>query len=212
MNTAHALVRTLGDSRIWTGHQLADIPAERSGYSALDKILPGRGWPLGALSEILHAQQGIGELSLLLPTLARLTQAGRRVALIDPPHIPYAPALSAAGVPLERLLWLHADTTRNAQWAAEQMLRSGAVGAVLMWSRIHADSDLRRLQLAAESSQSLAFLYRPLSASRNASPAALRLSLTAAEHGLRVQLLKVKGGREGATAFCPLLTHVRIAA
>ena len=45
--------------------------AQPSGYAALDAALPGGGWPEAALVEVLLAADGLGELSLLLPTLAR---------------------------------------------------------------------------------------------------------------------------------------------
>ncbi len=43
-----------------------------TGYAALDRCLPGGGWPRQGLIEILSDQRGIGELRLLLPALAAL--------------------------------------------------------------------------------------------------------------------------------------------
>jgi hypothetical protein len=84
-----------------------------SGFAALDAELPGGGWPLGALCELLPRHVGIGELRLLGPALASLSAAGRSLAWIAPPHRPYAPALAAAGIDLARVLvvnrhWLRA--------------------------------------------------------------------------------------------------------
>jgi len=56
---------------------------------ALDAALPSGGWPESALTEFLLPADGIGELRLLLPTLARLTQAARDIVLIAPPYLPY---------------------------------------------------------------------------------------------------------------------------
>ena len=75
-----------------------------SGYAALDAALPGRGWPQGALTELLLEREGIGEIRLTLPALARVQAAGRDVVWIAPPHRPYAPALAAAGLDLARLV------------------------------------------------------------------------------------------------------------
>ena len=47
-------------------------PRCRPAIAALDAVLPGRGWPQGALTEILLAREGIGEIRLTLPALARL--------------------------------------------------------------------------------------------------------------------------------------------
>jgi len=46
-----------------------------SGFPELDAGLPGGGWPAGALTEILPAHEGIGELRLLGPALAGLSVA-----------------------------------------------------------------------------------------------------------------------------------------
>ncbi|CAM5444603.1 Error-prone DNA polymerase [Stutzerimonas stutzeri] len=82
----------------------------------------GGGWPEAALSEILLAAPGTGELRLLWPTLARLTVAGERVVLVDPPHLPYPQAWLTAGVDLRQLSIVHASG-RDALWATEQCLR-----------------------------------------------------------------------------------------
>jgi hypothetical protein len=92
--------------------------------------LPFGGWLPSSLSEILTPLDGIGELSLLFPTLARLTQARQIVAIVGPPYPPYAPAWHLAGIDLDRLLVIRADK-REALWSAEQCLRSAACGAVL---------------------------------------------------------------------------------
>jgi protein ImuA len=43
-----------------------------SGFEALDRQLPGQGWPHGELTELLLPQPGIGELRLLAPALAAI--------------------------------------------------------------------------------------------------------------------------------------------
>ena len=94
----------LADRRLWRGQPTARAAArEPTGHAALDAVLPGGGWPEAALTELLIAADGLGEISLLLPTLARLTRAGRPVVWVDPPDRPYAPALARAGVELAQL-------------------------------------------------------------------------------------------------------------
>src|SRR3546814_8292766 len=51
-------------------------------------LLPGQGWPLGSLIELLPSQPGIGEIRLLQPALASLGSE-RSVALVRPPYEPY---------------------------------------------------------------------------------------------------------------------------
>jgi hypothetical protein len=99
---------------------------------------------------------------------------------------------------LDSLLWVAADSDEDGRWAAEQLLRDGAA-AVLLWSAAREDRALRRLQLAAETGKACAFLYRPLSALSHASPAAVRIALSAASDGtgMTLDLVKVRGGQPG---------------
>ena len=190
MATLVALDHLLDMRRVWRGQSASPFASRQpTGHAALDAALPGGGWPDAALSEILVAAAGLGELRLLWPTLARLTRAGERVVLVGPPHIPYPQAWLAAGVDLKNLNIVRAGG-RDALWAAEQCLRVGCCGAVLCWPRQADDRALRRLQIAAETGQTLAFAYRPLAEAANASPAALRLTMEAGQ----VRILKCRGG------------------
>lgn len=192
----------LARSDVWRGNTTAQPRTEATGHEGLDALLPGGGWPCGALTEILLPAPGHGELQLVLPWLARLTQAGGRAALVRPPLLPYAPALASHGVVLSRLLVVGAGcgTTTAAQgthWALEQMLRSGGFSAVLGWPGPLDNRDLRRLQLAAEYGQACGFLYRDAACAQQHSPAALRLRLDGDPAHFRVEILKCRGGRPG---------------
>ncbi len=165
-----------------------------TGLEALDALLPGGGWPLGAVTEILLPQEGIGELRLLVPALAEQSRQGRWIAWIDPPHVPYAPALAAMGVQLSRVLLAQAGTDRDRLWAAGQCLRSGACGAVLAWPGECDDRVLRRLQLAAGKGGGLGVLFRPELSAVRPSHAALRLRLERSPRGLVVEIVKGRGG------------------
>jgi hypothetical protein len=183
---------------IWRGDELAPVKARSTGYVTLDALLPGGGWPIGALTELVPLIEGIGEVDLLRIALKRLCDEKRHIVFVRPPYIPYAPALLRAGLPLPRVLWIDAADDEDGRWAAEQTLREGAAGAVLLWSSAAADRPLRRLQLAAEEGQSLAFIYRPAVTLHNSSPAALRIVLRPAAGALGVEVLKARGGRGGA--------------
>ena len=158
----------------------------------LDAQLPGGGWPCGAVSEILFEYDGIGELSLLMPALAELTQRGQRVVFVTPPYIPYAPALAEHGLDLRYVVQIDANPNDGA-WSAEQCLRSGSCGAVLSWLPVADYTLLRRLQLAAESGDALAFVFRPAKAASKTSPAALRLQLHADAGQTDIEILKCRG-------------------
>lgn len=198
MSAVVSIDALLRQQRVWKGRgESVSVAMHPTGHPALDQLLPGGGWPEAALSEILLAAPGAGELQLLWPTLARLTRAGERVVLVAPPCIPYAPAWLAAGVDLRWLLVIDA-AEREALWAAEQCLRSGSCAAVLCWPQRIDDRGLRRLQLAAATGQTLGFACRPLREAVNSSPAALRLALDC--HPRQVRLLKCRGALQPGQA------------
>jgi cell division inhibitor SulA/protein ImuA len=182
------------------------------------------------LVEILIPHLGIGELYLLLPALAQLTRqpSARWCAWIAPPYQPFAPALTAHGLRLERLLIARVDARdskasastphstgadsrrapssrhdsserpRSPLWAFEQALGSNACDVALAWVQRVHPREIRRLQLAAERGRSLGFMFRSSRAAEEASSAALRVLLQPAEQGARVTLLKSRGGLRGA--------------
>ncbi len=175
-----------------------------SGFQALDHALPIGGWPVGALTEIMPRTTGIGELRLVMPALAKLTDARRYIAFVEAPHFPYPPALAQQGIHLDRALFVSNSSTADSWWATEQMLRCDAFGAVLLWTESIGDKALRRLQLAAEAGKNLAFIYRPPAAALNHSPAALRLCLHGIEHELHIEIRKCRGAHTGGIIRCAL--------
>lgn len=188
------LAGLLARGDIWRGDALARLSTAGvgSGYPELDAELPGGGWPRGEVTELLVERSGIGELTLLQPALARLSGAGGWIALVAPPFLPHAPAWAAAGVDPARLLVVAAG--EEATWCCERLLAGRGFAAVLAWlGGRDAASRLRRLQVAAEGSQSLAFVWRPAAAARQPSPAPLRLMLAARPEGLALRILKRRG-------------------
>ena len=196
MGAVVALDALLESRRIWRGQPAPRAPSTQpTGFALLDEALPDGGWPETALTELLLPADGVGELRLLWPTLARLSRTDGMIALIAPPYLPFAQAWANAGVQLNRLQVIRADP-RNALWAAEQCLRSAACSAVLCWPHQANDRALRRLQVAAETGQCLGFAMRPMKAAANPSPAALRIAIDADPAQLRV--LKCRGGNPPA--------------
>lgn len=197
---APSLAAILDTQRVWRGHAAPATAAPRhpSGHAALDAGLPQGGWPDSALTEVLMPVDGVGELALLFPTMARLTQAGQRVVLVAPPYRVHAPGWAGAGIALPQLQVVQASP-RDAPWAAEQCLRSAACAAVLCWPGHADDRTLRRLQVAAESGQCLGFAFRDARHARDPSPAALRVCIEAGTRCLRV--LKCRGGIAPTRSF-----------
>jgi hypothetical protein len=199
---AQTLQDVLRNPAIWRARQLAQEQQQRpdkvvaSNFTSLDHALPDGGWPAGALTELLVDATGIGELSLLLPALRNVCAQGRGVALLAPPWLPYARTWEDLGIPLDKLLLVETSSS-DLLWTAEQILRSGECGAVVLWGQAAGRAldhrALQRLHLAAGTGNALCFLYRSFSAEANPSPAPLRLKLMAHEGGLRVHFLKYRG-------------------
>jgi hypothetical protein len=185
-----SLQALLRDPRIQHGSKTEHPPGMPTGRAELDAVLPGGGWPRGALTEILIEHPGVGELELIMPALARLSRGSRVIAWISPPFVPYAPALAGAGLDLQRLLVVRAPTQADALWSADQALRSGSCAAVLLWAE-PSTRWLRRLQLAAESGDAWCALFRATRAQTQPSHAALRLLVEPQQ----LALLKCRGGR-----------------
>ena len=181
---------------LWRGNQvLHRIQTLSTGHASLDEALPGGGWPMGAVTELVNDTAGCGELSLLLPVLARLSQEGHWIAMVDPPWIPYPSALHGRGLALEKLLLIRTQNKNESLWACEQLVRGISGGAILAWPDALSFSELRRLQLAAKNTQKTVFIFRDRKAASTSSPAALRLQLTADDGDLQIRVLKCRGRR-----------------
>jgi cell division inhibitor SulA/protein ImuA len=185
---------------LWRGKQVSHrIHTLSSGHAALDEALPGNGWPVAAVTELINDTAGCGELSLLMPVLARLSQENHWIAMIDPPWVPYPSALHGHGLALEKLLLIRTQNRNESLWACEQVVRGISGGVMLAWPDALSFSELRRLQLAAESSQKTVFLFRDRKTADTSSPAALRLRLTPDDGDLQIRVLKCRGQRPAAS-------------
>lgn len=189
---------------LWRASQLSHSQRRcaDTGFAPLSAELPGGGWPLGNLIELMIQQPGIGELQLLRPALNRL--GDRSVMFVQPPHMPQIAAWDSWDCAPSRLLWVHAKRAGDALWTADQVLRSGTFGALLLWQDHVRNQTLRRLHLAAQESDTLFIVVRPLAAAQQSSPAPLRLALEPTPRGLNISILK----RHGATHAGPLALHL----
>jgi len=193
--------------QLWKGHR--PNHSQRclpTGHARLDARLPGNGWPLGAATELICTKPGLGEFSLLFPSLASMGEQGLWQILVDPPWIPYPASLNGHGLRLERLLLVRTHSEKESLWACEQALRGNRGGAVLAWPEHISFPRLRRLQLAAQEYGKLLFLFRPQQALQASSPAALRLRLDAdKQRGTRISVLKCRGNRPLEPVWIPPL-------
>jgi len=190
-----ALAALLQNPAIWRGGDCAPEPqAIATGYPALDAVLPGGGWPASALTEIVLAREGIGELTLTLPALARLQAQHRDIVWIAPPHVPYAPALARGGVDLGRFVIVRCARVADQLWSFEQALRARECGAAFAWLGTADDRVLRRLQVAARDSNTWGVLWRRPGQHALTSAAPLRLALAPDRGQLAIKVLKRRGG------------------
>ena len=201
VNTALEASSQTGIEGLWSAKELprryvADTGIG-TGFQALDDVLADGGWPAGGLVELLSEDCGIGELRLLSPALATMAIDKRSIAWINPPHLPYAPALHAAGIDPSSVLLVRAKDHADGLWAFEQACKSGACSAVLGWflePKLRF-TEIRRLQFAAKQGRTWANLFRPIGASGEASAAELRLRLgPLSEDRLNVDIVKRRGG------------------
>src|SRR5689334_14576816 len=106
-----------------------DHDAAASGVTALDACLGG-GFPRGHVSELVGPRSS-GRTSLLLQSLASATARGELVAVVDALDMFDVESAAAAGVDLDRLLWIRGHVVTNPglcrdlnQRALEQALRA----------------------------------------------------------------------------------------
>jgi|TARA_B100001094_G_scaffold331803_1_gene401389 hypothetical protein len=171
----------------WKGHQYhLSKNSISTGNDYIDKFLLG-GWPLSAITEVSARQNGIGELSLLLPVLKHYTNKGKLCVWLDPPYEPYAPCLADAEILLDKILIVRSKNTKEWLWAAEQIIQGNAL--LFAWThQINPNyTALRKLQLAATDNLSPTFLFREISSIKVPSPASLRIEI----EGVRTNIMSL---------------------
>lgn len=204
-----SLVALTALTGVWRAQDMTrDERVCASGYPALDAELPGGGWPLGAMVEVLQPDATQHVWQLLAPVLAQQMQAGpQAVVLVGAPAMPFGPGLAARGLDPQRLLCVQAEGLAQRLWVAEQALRCADVAAVLVWLNCTASTrgrsadlqmQLRRLQIAVPP-HGLLFALRPLAAQAEASCARLRLSVQTSDlvdglaDRLQIRIIKRRG-------------------
>jgi protein ImuA len=181
------LARTLGAVK-------SASPALALGIAAFDEEMKG-GIPTSALTEIF-GETGQGSWWLGLRALAAVRE--KAVAIIEPAGTFFAPGAASVGVDLSRLLVLRESNRRQALWALERIVKDKSVGATLAHIEGMGETEMRRLQLAAESSGQALILLREEQRLSRASWGALRLRVSSepgdSERRIIVETLRARGG------------------
>ena len=189
---------------VWKAGDIRAKGGIPSGFPLLDGALPWKGWPQAALTEILSAEQGLGALRLVLPSMAELSHKAQWLIWVCPPHIPYVPSLQAYDIDLQRLLIIEPDDEKSADseyklWVFEQALRFQQCGLAVAWLDEVQMPSLRKLQLACEAGRTAGIIFRAQEFAHQASPALLRVEITAADKqkdqqdAVKLNILKARG-------------------
>ncbi|AVS68876.1 hypothetical protein C8245_18390 [Paracidovorax avenae] len=181
---------------VWRATEMPDAldATVPTGHATLDAALPGGGWPLRAVIDLLQPQPGVAELRLLGPALAAVSAAGEDLVLVGPPMPPHPAGMQQLGIDAHRVTWITADIPLDRLWAVEQLIRAGSAGAIVAWlPRARADQ-IRRLQVCAQGCDGPVFLVRPAEVAREPSAAPLRVLVEPAlDWEIHLQLLKCRG-------------------
>ena len=185
----------LGRTDVWRGRAQGFRPQAcvDTGYAGLNSELLGGGWPLSSFIEICQPTNQHAEWLLLLPALCRTTSG--YIVLLNPPALPFAPALAHMGLDLERLLIVNTHNKADFLASFFELCRAQACDAVVAWQprQVLSYSELRKCLLASADGLGLYVFYRPATQWRQSSPASLRLKVEVASSVLRVEVFKQKG-------------------
>ncbi|MBZ5558308.1 MAG: DNA recombination/repair protein RecA [Acidobacteriia bacterium] len=182
-----------------------DVAVAPSGITALDARLGG-GFPRGQLSELVGPRSS-GRTSVLLRTLAAATARGELVALVDALDMLDVESAAAAGVDLDRLLWVRGHVVMSPgmcrdlnQRALEQAIRAIALVlqagnfGVVAFDVAEAPSDAvrrlpfttwLRLQRMIEGSQTACVLVGSEAMARSSAGLTVQCGMRNADCGLR---------------------------
>jgi len=206
-----SLEQLLRRGDVWRGHSRAFISRDvvSSGLAHCDKALLNNGWPTGSLIELCLGQQqqkssphapGVasqGEWQLFTPVIKTVCQQqdDNYVILLNPPALPFAPALIQEDIPLNQLLVVKTRKKQDFIASFTELTRSPHCGVLLAWQPKQALSytELRKCQLSCSEGSGLYFLLRSPQAKNQSSPASLRLDLSLGDACLEVEIFKQRG-------------------
>ncbi len=166
------------------------------GLSVLDALLPWKGLPAAAISEIVGSRSA-GKVTLCAMLLRHALAQGRMVAFIDSAGTLFPTSLAEAGVAVERLLLVFPKTAKEAAWSADLLLSSHELDLVILDlpnGRVAASPLLRLGCLCRESGAALLLLAERSHASSPAVTVSLRVQR---RDGIRLSVEKIRGAAPG---------------
>jgi protein ImuA len=184
------------------GGESTDRTVVRTGWPALDGLLPRGGIRRGSLVELLAHGSGSGAETLAAMLTRAVSHHPGVVVVVDQAGEFYPPALAAWDVSYEQLVVVRPANDADALWAADQALRSRAASIVWLWRDRLAAHDFRRLQLSAEEGGAVGLLLRPAARARQPTWAEVQLAVeprpSTRDRRLRIELTRCRGGTPGS--------------
>jgi hypothetical protein len=188
-------------------------PSASSGITALDETLGG-GWQLGELSELVGGRSS-GRTSVMLATLAAATRRGAVVGLVDAFDRLDPESAAAAGVDLDRVLWVRGaactvemgrprlieQCVRRALRAFDLIVRAGGFAVVALdvadvpplFFRALPGTTWMRLARAIEGRESAGLLVGQAPMGRSARGTTIRLEARGTWAGTSLQSRRFQG-------------------
>ncbi len=199
MSNSNNIKKLLLNNGIWqASHKAKECPAISTGYPELDKQLHYSGWPQGTLSELLLSDNGIGEVRLLLPLLAKLNQRKGYICWVNPPFLPYSAALVDHNIDLKKMVIVRTQSQQETIWSAQQAMMSRSCAAVLVWlPKKTLSKEVRKLNLAAKSGNCFGIILRDCQLQQHPSAAALRMVMQIKRGQHQLSIIKQPGGWSG---------------
>lgn len=183
------------------------VEVRGTGYAPLDEVLTNRGWPQRGVIEVC---QGLGsaEWRLFHYAIANITRETEQgvVALISPAAHPFIEGLRQLNITSSRLLIIQAAHASDTVNSFCELSQSPGCAAIFTWQDSHPLSytQLRKMQLSAQTIPRLHVLFRPMQAKAHNSPASLRLSIALLEKTLDLEIIKQRGNLQHSMLALPL--------
>jgi hypothetical protein len=173
---------------------------------AINSWLPEGKLASGSLVELLSLAEGAGAVTLALFMARQACREQKILVVVDQQGRFYPHAAAHRHIDLDRLIVVRPRHPQDTRLAADQSLRSSAVGAVLCWQDRLTTSAFRRLQLAGEIGGGLGILLRPFTVQRSPSFATMRILVAPIASNdpvrrVRLDLLRCRGGKTGQSTI-----------
>ena len=111
--------------------------------------------------ELVSAQRGLDELKILMPLMKSITNKGKRILLIAPPSVAFAPYLVSFGVDIRMLDVVQSDSSCvEVIKQIEQALQDDEHAMLVTWLDWLPGSVVKRIQLAANASKKILILFK----------------------------------------------------